>query len=284
MSKDVSCSIDLCVWCADEESYNKFYDIFVENYKGQLQLCPIRANTNIQSAIWHSFEDDQDIDSHWTFVLEAYLNHVPDEQDVRGIVEALADKGKIHGISLGYTDVIHTWHGEWKVTCDSMTDTYLQKKFWPEMADCAHCGNVEAMCNRDLTGCNECLLAITRAFDEHNLQDVFKYHNDKLKQEEEMDKDNLDRPKLEVSKERMKQIYDAIENISCINAPVITNLGKAPEVLTQVVKLADCLMAIWHGEADHELLDIDEVSSSIDEINSATCDLADALRNIGAEI
>ena len=99
-----------------------------------------------------------------------------------------------------------------------------------------------------------------------------------------MNMDNLDRPKLEVSKERMKQIYDAIENISCINDDVISKLGKAPEMLKQVVRLADCLMAIWHGEANNELSEIDEVSDSIHEINSATCDLADAMRNIGAEL
>lgn len=284
MSKDASCSIDLCVWCVDEESYNKFYDIFVENYKGQLLLCPTRDNTNIQSAIWHSIEDDPGIDANWTFVLEAYLNCVPDEKDVRAIVNTLADQGKICGISLGYTDVAHKWHGEWKVTSDSMTDTYLPREFWPDVADCAHCDNVEAMCNNDLTGCDECLLAICHAFDAHSKRETIKYHNDKLKQEEEMDKDNLDRPKLDVTKEELKQIYDALENISCIDAPVITKLGKAPEVLTQVVNLANCLMAIWHGEAGNELSELDDVSESIHAVNSAVSDLADALRDIGAEV
>lgn len=99
-----------------------------------------------------------------------------------------------------------------------------------------------------------------------------------------MDMNNLDRPKLEVSNDRMKQIYDAIENISCINDDMISKLGKAPEMLKQVVHLADCLMAIWNGEANNELSEIDEVSDSIHEINSATCDLADAMRNIGAEL
>ena len=99
-----------------------------------------------------------------------------------------------------------------------------------------------------------------------------------------MDMDNLDRPKLDVTKDQMKQIYDAIEDISCINDDIVSKLGKSPEMLKQVVKLANCLMAIWHGEADHELSDIEEVADGIDVINRATCDLVDAMRNIGAEL
>ena len=298
------CDINLYIECESRDAVDKLRELFAVKSGGKIiQMVPVRENTKIEFPIFHDLSTaDSATSPQYSCCIEGHTIDSPNVEDFKGFIAGITHGNSgVIGCVLRYVCLSGHGYGTWQGSRDEISLDYLNPDDWPSAVACAGCDRFDSMEESDSDSyyrpCNDCVEEVKDMFRDSSehlscwdhvcLNFAITEHtknNKEFKEEPKMDMDNIDRPKLEVSKDRMKQIYDAIENISCINDDIVSKLGKAPEMLKQVVHLADCLMAIWHGEAGNELSDIDEVSDSIDVINRASCDLADAMRNIGAEL
>ena len=292
------CRIDLWMWCEDQDAVSKLREIFVEKSGGhEVQLMPNRKNTNVLFPLFQDLSNATCESHHqYSCAVEGNIQYTPSIDDFLGFISGITHGNTgVYELRLEYFCPEEHCYGAWAANRTGIDWQYIFSPDWPKDIACKECAKTDNYLGSAPCGtCEAKLRDMLRTkglhyqpgFYDQCLNFAIGNYRTNLENKEKtnMDMDNLDRPKLEVNKDRMKQIYDAIENISCINDDMISKLGKAPEMLKQIVRFANCLMAIWHGEASNELSEIDEVSDSINEINSATCDLADAMRNIGAEL
>lgn len=282
-----NCQVNICIWCKSQASVDALRVMFSGTSDFKLRYVRIHQgndNTVITFPIFHDISMPEQ--GLFSCAVEGSIPNFPGLRDVVAFAYEFTSLCKdLVGMEIEYMEAGSKSFGVFKATRDSILQRWVRPMDWPDIdcqKNCPCDGDDEIDCNN----CHDVLSEILeKNGTETTYTDTVCYGFVPEEEEDsEMDMDNLDRPKLDVNKEQMKQIYDAIKDISCINDDIISKLGKAPEMLKQVVKLANCLMAIWHGEADHELSDIEEIADSIDVINRATCDLVDSMRNIGAEL
>lgn len=283
------CQINICIWCKSQASVDALKIMFSGTSDFRLRYIRIHQgneNTVVTFPIFHDLSMPEQ--GLFSCSVEGFISEFPGLRDVTACAyEFTSLCNDLIGMEIEYMEVESKSFGVFKVTRENILQRWVRPMDWPDI-DCRK--NCPYEDDDDTGKCTNCHDVLSDILEKQGTETTYSdtvcygFVPEEEQEETKMDMDNLDRPKLEVSKERMKQIYDAIENISCINDDMVSKLGKAPEMLKQVVHLADCLMAIWHGEAGNELSDIDEVSDSIDVINRASCDLADAMRNIGAEL
>ena len=100
-----------------------------------------------------------------------------------------------------------------------------------------------------------------------------------------MSSENIDRPNLASLTDREReQIWDALNNISCLDVELIIKLDKAPQVLRHIVHLADCLTAIYIGEANNELSEIDDLSDALLELNRSAEEFVENLNDVKGKV
>lgn len=283
------CQVNIYIWCKSQASVDALKIMFSGTSDFKLRYIRIHQgneNTVVTFPIFHDLSMPEQ--GLFSCSVEGFISEFPGLRDVTACAyEFTSLCNDLMGMEIEYMEVESKSFGVFKVTRENILQRWVRPMDWPDI-DCRK--NCPYEGDDDTGKCTNCHDVLSDILEKQGTETTYTdtvcygFVPEEEQEETKMDKNNLDRPTHTVTEEELRQIYDALQNISCINAPVITNLGKAPEVLTQVVNLAECLMAIWHGEAGNELSKIDEVSNSILEVNRATSDLADALRNIGAEI
>lgn len=185
---------------------------------------------------------------------------------------------KLRGVKLTYTDEEKKQTGVFTATAAGITHQYLPQNYWPDRCD--------GWTDYDYED------EIDDAFREHKITNTVNDVPvlDKFAAEDPIDDEPEEKVAADESEKHSdgitlneyyaKKIENAIEAIAYIDSDFISKIGKAPEVLRQVVNLANAVLAIFQGEAGSELSDIEPLSGEFQEMNNAASDFKDALDNL----
>lgn len=199
-------------------------------------------------------------------------------EDFIQMVTFLADKFQLRGVKLTYTDEEKKQTGVYTANAAGVTHQYLPLQHWPERCD----GEMDYEYEDRLDD----------AWGEYHITDTTNDIPvlDKFAAEDPIDDEPEEKVAADEAKKESagmtlneyytKKVENAIEAIAYIDSDFISKIGKAPEVLRQVVNLANAVLAIFQGEAGSELNDIEPLSGEFQEMNSAASDFKDALDNL----
>ena len=298
------CDINLYIECESQDAVDKLRELFAVKSGGKrIQMVPVRENTIIEFPIFHDLSTaDSVTDPQYSCCIEGHTMDSPNVEDFKGFIAGITHGNSgVIGCVLRYICLSGHGYGTWQGSRDEISLDYLNPDDWPSAVACAGCDKFDSMEDSDSDSsygpCNTCIEEVKEMFRDNSehascwdrvclnfaITDHTK-NNKESKEESKMNMDNLDRPNLNKTTDREKaQIFDALSNISCIDADLISKLGLSDAVLRKVVHLADCLMAIFFGDPGDELSQIDDLSDNLKELNQATSNLNETLDSIRGE-
>ena len=282
-----NCQVNICIWCKSQASVDALRVMFSGTSDFKLRYVRIHQgndNTVITFPIFH----DISMPEHGWFscAVEGSIPNFPGLRDVVAFAYEFTSLCKdLMGMEIEYMEAGSKSFGVFKVTRDSILQRWVRPMDWPDIdcrKNCPCDGDDEIDCNN----CHDVLSEILeKNGTETTYTDTVCYGFVPGKEEEsEMNLDNLDRPNLNKTTDKEKaQIFDALSNISCIDVDLIVKLGLSDAVLRKVVRLADCLMAIFFGDPGDELNQIEDLSDNMKELNQATSNLNETLDSIRSD-
>lgn len=283
------CQINIYIWCKSQASVDALKIMFSGTSDFKLRYIRIHQgneNTVVTFPIFHDLSMPEQ--GLFSCSVGGFISEFPGLRDVTACAyEFTSLCNDLMGMEIEYMEVESKSFGVFKVTRENILQRWVRPMDWPDIDCRKNCPYEDDDDTGKCTNCHDVLSDILeKKGTETTYSDTVCYGfvPEEKQEETKMDKDNLDRPNLNKTTDKEKtQIFDALNNISCIDTDLIVKLNLSDAVLRKVVRLADCLMAIFFGDPGNELSQIDDLSDNLKELNQATNNLNETLDSIRGE-
>ena len=283
------CQINIYIWCKSQASVDALRVMFSGTSDFKLRYIRIHQgneNTVVTFPIFHDLSMPEQ--GLFSCSVEGFIPTFPGLRDVTACAYELTSLcNDLMGMEIEYMEVGSKSFGVFKVTRENILQRWVRPMDWPDI-DCRK--NCPYEDDDDTGNCANCHDVLSDILEKKGTETTYSdtvcygFVPEEKQEETKMDMDNLDRPNLNKTTDKEKaQIYDALSNISCIDVDLIVKLNLSDAVLRKVVRLADCLMAIFFGDPGNELSQIDDLSDNLKELNQATSNLNETLDSIRGE-
>lgn len=293
------CRIDLWIWCEDQDAVSKLREIFVEKSGGhEVQMIPTRENTNVLFPLFHDLSNATcEAHQQYSCAVEGNIQYTPSIDDFLGFIYGITHGNTgVYELRLEYFCPEEHGYGAWSASRTGIDWQYISSPDWPKDIDCKECAKTDNYL--DSVPCGTCEAKLRDMLQTKGLHyragfygqclnfAIGNYRNNlENKEKNNMSSENIDRPNLTSLTDREReQIWDALNNISCLDVELVIKLDKAPQVLRHIVHLADCLTAIYIGEANNELSEIDDLSDALLELNRSAEEFVENLNDVKGKV
>ena len=283
------CQINIYIWCKSQVSVDALKIMFSGTSDFKLRYIRIHQgneNTVVTFPIFHDLSMPEQ--GLFSCSVEGFISEFPGLRDVTACAyEFTSLCNDLMGMEIEYMEVGSKSFGVFKVTRENILQRWVRPMDWPDIDFRKNCPYEE---DDDTGKCTNCHDVLSDILEKKGIETTYSdtvcygFVPEEEQEETKMDMDNLDRPNLNKTTDKEKaQIFDALSNISCIDTDLIVKLNLSDAVLRKVVRLADCLMAIFFGDPGNELSQIDDLSDNLKELNQATSNLNETLDSIRGE-
>ena len=280
------CQINIYIWCKSQASVDALKTMLSGTSDFKLRYIRIHQgneNTVVTFPIFHDLSMPEQ--GLFSCSVEGFISTFPGLRDVTACAyEFTSLCNDLMGMEIEYMEVGSKSFGVFKVTRENILQRWVRPMDWPDI-DCRK--NCPYEDDDDTGKCTNCHDVLSDILEKQGTETTYSdtvCYGFVPEKESEMNSENLDRPNLNKTTDKEKaQIFDALSNISCIDTDLIIKLGLSDAVLRKVVRLADCLMAIFFGDPGDELSQIDDLSDNLKELNQATSNLNETLDSIRGE-
>lgn len=283
------CQINIYIWCKSQASVDALKIMFSGTSDFKLRYIRIHQgneNTVVTFPIFHDLSMPEQ--GLFSCSVEGFISEFPGLRDVTACAyEFTSLCNDLMGMEIEYMEVESKSFGVFKVTRENILQRWVRPMDWPDIDCRKNCPYEDDDDTGKCTNCHDVLSDILeKKGTETTYSDTVCYGfvPEEKQEETKMNMDNLDRPNLNKTTDKEKaQIFDALSNISCIDTDLIVKLNLSDAVLRKVVRLADCLMAIFFGDPGDELSQIDDLSDNLKQLNQATSNLNETLDSIRSD-
>ena len=292
------CRIDLWIRCENQDAVSKLRELFVEKSGSHaVGMVPHRENTVVLFPLFHDLSNaTRESHQQYSCAVEGNIKYTPAIDDFLGFIYGITHGNPgVYELRLEYFCPEEHGYGAWAASRTGIDWQYISSPDWPKDIACKECAKTDNYL--DSVPCGTCEAKLRDMLRTKGLHYQPSFYDQCLnfaignyktnlenKEKNNMDMDKLDRPNLNKTTDKEKaQIFDALSNISCIDTDLIVKLNLSDAVLRKVVRLANCLMAIFFGDPGDELSQIDDLSDNLKELNQATSNLNETLDSIRGE-